>query len=672
MRRAGLLAATLAAAACCAISAGAALGTGGPGAGDGAAATKGCTKAFVNGKPTCLRTGQRCSPRFQSDYLLVDLSCKHGKLRRASIAQRRHDDPLLVQPNGEISLSTALDAFDQTVADLPGVSAHKGELGKLPDATFAIEEIAGNLDKLTDEQRAVYTTATTPTSSKLAPKRVLVTPEEQARDLQYIDDARRVMAAHGYAFPRPITLSFTDDQAGQDSDTLAYTSAGDILGTSNTCDIFLLAKGRADSPDATRLTLSHETAHCAQHAFYTSVAGALKVPMWVKEGGADWLGASAAQEAAGVDLPNTHWNTWLSWPSFDLFTRSYPALGFFSMLQQAGIDTFQRYQDVMRGAVAGGSKGAFTAAIAGAPQVFTDRWGPGFVRDTSLGTDWDLTGPGIIPSKPPKVAITNGSTEGWSTEPRGAVGVQLVIKSDVFIVRTAKATRGLLRGSDGKQRKLQQGAYCATKSCKCKTHTELQLPKIGAGVAAAGFGDQKKVRSVVFEGESLKDYCAKPGPGPAPDPGGGCKPKLGTSRQDGASCPVPSSGIQVLGGTSSDNEQTVANFTIGDCTSGSGGFTAISSDGAWRLEVGIDAFSGFDQMYQIPYGGPDPEVVIDGPQGPYSNTTWSPGGLPYAGSINFDSDGSHMGLGFIEFRNASQSFAISAAGVMTCVYPDND
>jgi hypothetical protein len=191
-------------------------------------------------------------------------------------------------------------------------------------------------------------------------------------------------------------------------------------------------------------------------------------------------------------------------------------------------------------------------------------------------------------------------------------------------------------------------------------------PASAAEDRGLGFGDQKKLRVVVVEGESLKDYCAKPGPGPAPDPDGGCKPKQG-----GASCPIPSSGIQVLGGTSSDDEHTVANFTIGDCTSGKS-FTAISSDGAWRLEVGIDPFSGFDQMYDIPYGGPNPEVVIDGPGGPYSNTTWEPGGLPFAGSIAFDPDGGVMGLGFIEFRNASQSFALTAAGRMTCVYPDNE
>jgi len=120
-----------------------------------------------------------------------------------------------------------------------------------------------------------------------------------------------------------------------------------------------------------------------------------------------------------------------------------------------------------------------------------------------------------------------------------------------------------------------------------------------------------------------------------------------------------------------DPESTtpVASFKIGDCTVGPGGFTAISTDGAWRLEVGISGFSGFHD-YDIPYGGPDPEVVVDGPGGPYANTTWAPPGLPFAGRIAFQ-DEHHMGLGFIEFRNASQSAAITGAGGMTCVYPDD-
>jgi hypothetical protein len=247
MRTAGLIAATVAA--CFVVGASTAHSAEAP------PVIKGCTKAFVNGKPACLRTGDRCRKRFEAEYVLVDLSCRGGKLRKASIAQRRHDDPLLVKPNGEITLATALEA-----ANLPGAKTQKGDIGALPDVSFALEVIAGNLDKLTDEQRAAYTAATTPIASKQALKRRLVSPAEQSRDLGYIDDARRVMAAHGYAFPRLITLSFADDQGGEGPTVLAYTSPGDILGTSNTCDIFILGAGRAESPDEVRVTLSHEVA----------------------------------------------------------------------------------------------------------------------------------------------------------------------------------------------------------------------------------------------------------------------------------------------------------------------------------------------------------------------------------------------------------------------------
>ena len=114
----------------------------------------------------------------------------------------------------------------------------------------------------------------------------------------------------------------------------------------------------------------------------------------------------------------------------------------------------------------------------------------------------------------------------------------------------------------------------------------------------------------------------------------------------------------------------VANFTIGACTQGAGGFTAIAEDGPWHLEVGISNFNGFGD-YDVPYGGPDPLVVVEGPPGTFSNATWAPPGLPNAGAIHF-SDEHHMGVGWIEFRTADESAAIAGAGGMTCVYPDDE
>ena len=56
-----------------------------------------------------------------------------------------------------------------------------------------------------------------------------------------------------------------------------------------------------------------------------------------------------------------------------------------------------------------------------------------------------------------------------------------------------------------------------------------------------------------------------------------------------------------------------------------------------------------------------------------SNETWQPGGLQFAGAIDFNNGDRHnLGVGWIEYRTADQSAATTAAGGMTCVYPDDE
>jgi hypothetical protein len=200
------------------------------------------------------------------------------------------------------------------------------------------------------------------------------------------------------------------------------------------------------------------------------------------------------------------------------------------------------------------------------------------------------------------------------------------------------------------------------KKCKCKTQASLQLPKIGSGSAFAGFGDQKKTRVAVFEGESLEDYCAKPGPGPAPDPGGGCSPKAG------ASCPLPPPGIDIRQLSEDGSDPIVATMKQGSCTAGQQ-FTAISTDGAYRLEIGIQAFNGFGQDYVIAYNDPDPEVIVEGPGGPYGNTQTSLPGPAGGGSIHFAAGGDVVSIGFVPAFNSDATAGLSIVGAMRCDYP---
>ena len=77
------------------------------------------------------------------------------------------------------------------------------------------------------------------------------------------------------------------------------------------------------------------------------------------------------------------------------------------MINQAGVDGWQRMRDTLF-ASTGGPQAAFARAIAGLPDVFWQRWGPGLVRDAGQGPEWNYEGPGIPTTKPEEVKIANG------------------------------------------------------------------------------------------------------------------------------------------------------------------------------------------------------------------------------------------------------------------------
>ncbi len=651
-----------------------------------AAAAKKCTKATVNGRHACLRKGDKCKKAYQDDYVAAGFSCKKGRLRKASIKQLRNGQPLLISDKGEISLDTALAAFDDQIAPLPGVDAKPGEVGKLTDATMAFDRIGSSLGELTAAQRQVYEqwTAPAPDAIVIDPANLRATPRlvngrkapptltEYTTAKGYVDDAIRVLRNHGYFLAKKFTLSLLDDQGTQASDVYAYVPPDDIPpGTSSTCDIFVTRLGRNQSASDLRFILSHETAHCVQHAFYSNQADKNRVPIWVREGSAEYLGARIIQELGG-STNQVAWGLWLLKPKVDLFKRGYDAVGFYAMLEQAGVDTWARIKQIISGGVNSGPSGAYSAAIAGVPDIFYQRWGPGLIRDPALGPEWDYTGPFIDPVlKASTVQLGTGAPVVSAIEPHASAAGILKISADIVTIKAPKGLRGLIRFG-GTQAPLKTGAYCAkTGGCKCKTNTNLQLPEIGA-TTNIGFSDPQKARTVTIQGRKLKDYCKNPTPGPAPGGGGGggscpTTPGGGTARRG---CPGPAAGIMVY----DDPEATspIANFTIGSCTQGAGGFTAIATSGAYRLEIGISNFSGFGD-YEIPYGGPDPLVVLEGPFGEMSNATWQPGGLSFAGAISFqEGDRHNLGVGWIEFRTADQSAATTAAGGMTCVYPDDE
>jgi hypothetical protein len=502
------------------------------------------------------------------------------------------------------------------------------------------------------------------------------TLEERREAVRFIGAARTVMQAHGFPFPHDITVSFLDHKEKvKGSHVAAYVPSDDLPpGNSTTCNVFVTKTGRESREAFRRLMYAHELAHCVQHTFFSTQDQMADAPEWVIEGGADWMGGKAVEELE-EQVVGVEWRPWLDHPETDLFKRAYSAAGFFAMVDQVAGDGWPRMAGVLS-AAKGGSERAYLRAWAGLPEIFHDRWGPGLARTASFGAEWDYAGPGIPTSRIPVGNLTN-RTISFPLPPHASNAIKFEVAADVVIVRKAKSVRGLLL-SDGKRYELPKaGAYCAKNGgCKCKSKTNLQLPQLGA-TAYTGFNALHRAGTVSFQGRSLKDYCKKPSPKPA-EGGESCPTGTGptTAQVDETpSCPAPAEGIPVYGNPCDEqgNCTLLATFRTADCTVGNG-FTAISTDGAWRLEVGIEAFSGFDIRYDVLYGGGNVNVVIDGPGGPYSNTTFVPED-EFAGLVAFPTGtGSPVGVGWIEFRPASgaEESGITGAGLMSCAYPEDD
>ncbi len=283
-----------------------------------------------------------------------------------------------------------------------------------------------------------------------------------------------------------------------------------------------------------------------------------------------------AEHGGDEDDGVLHWKSWFKYPDDDLFTRSYGALGFWAMIQQAGVDTWQRLKQATAASASGGSEPAYATAVAGLPDVFYMRWGAGLIMDDALGPEWEYDGTVIPDNDPSPQPVTDSAPFTSQIAARASDGGQLRLKSDVITIDAPKDLRGLLR-SGGDQRKLARGAYCAKPGgCKCKTHANLALPKLDP-TTYFGYNDPKKARTVTFSGRSLKDYCKKPRPGPAGGgSGGSCPAPTPQARfraaAGGGSCPE-SPGIQVLFASQGNPMYSqVALFKTADCTAG-GSFT---------------------------------------------------------------------------------------------------
>jgi hypothetical protein len=100
--------------------------------------------------------------------------------------------------------------------------------------------------------------------------------------------------------------------------------------------------------------------------------------------------------------------------------------------------------------------------------------------------------------------------------------------------------------------------------------------------------------------------------------------------------------------------------------------TGKTTNRAYKLNIDIYDFRGFDREYNVEYGGASPAVDFEGVfnEDDFSNSYPFPGTPPNsAGAVAFQPDGRRVGIGVYALPNRDYSEGVAIAGKMRCRYP---
>ncbi len=306
-----------------------------------------------------------------------------------------------VRPDGSVGASTALQAFSLAVAPLPGVRVPSGPAGPIPDGTLAIAWVLSTFDRLTPAQRAAVMQALDGLHGTLqhAFRRpagidpVCAKSGDWQQDATYQQIAEQEASAIAGKLNLPLALTLCvgvgiTQKPTSDAETIVLNGSGGwTSGPPVDCWITVGPSGFKKSGAALDEILAHEVFHC----FQGQIAGLPSfygLPRWVQEGGADWAACNVVSGA----LPESTWKTYLASPDFDLFQRTYSAVGFFSLLSQHGIDLWSRWPAILV-ASKNTPESAYQVAVGAQEESVLSAWAASYAQNVARGSDWDVAGP---------------------------------------------------------------------------------------------------------------------------------------------------------------------------------------------------------------------------------------------------------------------------------------
>lgn len=266
--------------------------------------------------------------------------------------------------------------------------------------------------------------------------------------------------------------------------------------------------------------MPHEVFHCYEASLIKDLGDYTLMPSWLAEGAGEWVQATLTGHAvtpADSQGPGGSWRRCLTHPEISLYTLSYDGICFYSEMDKKGFPPWSRFGTMFLSWVSGGNDGAFQAGVV--DESFFDPWSRSYVRQPSLGSDWDITGPAISSDRfgVPQVTIANGDSTSAILPPVSNDAARLDLSAEVVIFVTPDFARLQSPGS-GLDPGPPQGAWCVGASmCDCpmdSPHAGEHLPSLPADqyYLAVNGGMNGFQWSVI--GQSLDTYCQSTGVDP--------------------------------------------------------------------------------------------------------------------------------------------------------------
>ena len=371
-----------------------------------------------------------------------------------------------IGPDGEVPIDMALQAFTLAIGPLPGVDTPEGDPGTIVSGTGPLRWVLGHWDSLTEEQQAAvegYLPAPDiPSASGIPSTLAASTPvptgfsagllsgtarignrREFQQDVCLLDQELEqvvadVLAAIEAGFDRELTVSARACRTlAPHPLALPYNAEGGFLdGTMSRCELTV----GDESGSLLTFNVAYQLFNCFQADLMT-IDKWHELPPWLNQGTAFWV----AMTTADVNAYDTWWQRWLTRPERRLFSRGPDAVGFYSLMDEAGVPANQHIDRMLIEWVRGGNEDAYAAAAASSEQLL-DEWGPGYFADEGKGDAWFFTGPGITgqANAASEVTVANGDKRAISSVPYAATPTVALLSADVVVFGAVGGALGLV------------------------------------------------------------------------------------------------------------------------------------------------------------------------------------------------------------------------------------